>query len=248
MDVNLKNIRPYGDTMGDGAVQLSFTLPLPLNSVAVQAAKQLVLGMGFREAEVVHSVSIGDEFSFFVVYGRTDLHVDASQIQPVEVKSVVWDRARCSEEVKARFGRKLVVVGACIGEDAHTVGIDAIMNMKGYAGHYGLERYAMFESHNMGAQVEPQVLLARARAVKADAILVSQVVTQKDIHLSNFTRMVELVEAEGIRDRVVLVAGGPRIDNGVAMELGYDAGFGRGTFAEDVASFIIQDLAKRELT
>ena len=29
------------------------------------------------------------------------------------------------------------IVGACTGTDAHTVGIDAIMNMKGYAGHFG---------------------------------------------------------------------------------------------------------------
>jgi len=248
MDVNLKNIRPYGDTMGDGAVQLSFTLPLSLSSVAVQAAKQMVLKMGFREAEVVHSVSIGEQFTFFVVYGKTDLFVDASEIQPVEVQTTVWTRARCNEEITRHFKRKLVVVGACIGEDAHTVGIDAIMNMKGYAGHYGLERYTMFESFNMGAQVEPQVLLRKAVSVGADAILISQVVTQKDIHLANFTKMVELVEAQGMRDKIVLVAGGPRIDNGVAMELGYDAGFGRGSFAEDVASFIIQDLIKRELT
>ncbi len=248
MDVNLKNIRPYGDTMGDGAVQLSFTLPLKNDSVGTQAAKQLALKMGFREASVVHNVDIGNGFTFFVVYGKTDLFVDASTIEPVEVKSDVWSRSRCSEEIQAAFGRPIVVVGACIGEDAHTVGIDAIMNMKGYAGHYGLERYDAIEAYNLGAQVPPEELLAKAVELNADAILVSQVVTQKEIHLRNFTKMAELTEVEGIRDRVVLIAGGPRVDNGIAVELGYDAGFGRGSFAEDVASFVIQNMVKRGLT
>ena len=35
-------IRPYGDTTGDGMVQLSFTLPIPHSKVAEGAAAQLV--------------------------------------------------------------------------------------------------------------------------------------------------------------------------------------------------------------
>ncbi|MFR2966003.1 MAG: hypothetical protein ACLTK0_06255 [Anaerovoracaceae bacterium] len=57
-------------------------------------------------------------------------------------------------------------------------------------------------------------------------ILVSQTVTQKDIHIKQLTKMVELVEAEGIRDKVILTCGGPRISHELAQELGYDAGFG----------------------
>jgi beta-lysine 5,6-aminomutase beta subunit len=247
MDVDLKNITPYGDTMGDGAVQLSFTLPLENGSIATQTAKQLVLKMGFSSAEVVNAVDIGQGFTFFIVYGKTSVTIDSSVIKPVEVTSKVWSRDKCSQKISEIFERKLVIVGACIGEDAHTVGIDAIMNMKGYAGHYGLERYPMIESFNMGAQVEPEELLRKAVQENADAILVSQVVTQKEIHLRNFTKLIELVEAEGLREKVVLIAGGPRIDNKTAMELGYDAGFGRGSFAENVASFVIQNLEKREM-
>ena len=36
---------------------------------------------------------------------------------------------------RRKLGREVVMVGASTGTDAHTVGIDAIMNMKGYAGH-----------------------------------------------------------------------------------------------------------------
>jgi len=40
--LNLKAIKPYGDTMNDGKVQVSFTLPVPDGDEAVEAAKQLM--------------------------------------------------------------------------------------------------------------------------------------------------------------------------------------------------------------
>ncbi|MBP6948214.1 MAG: cobalamin-dependent protein, partial [Bacteroidales bacterium] len=131
------------------------------------------------------------------------------------------------------------------GTDAHTVGIDAIMNMKGYAGHFGLERYDMFEAYNLGSQVPNEEFLAKAIELNADALLVSQTVTQKDVHIKNMTELVELMEAEGLRDKMILVCGGPRISHELAKELGYDAGFGMNTYADDVASFIVQELVKR---
>src|SRR5690606_39768861 len=100
---------------------------------------------------------------------------------------------------------QVVVRGACTGTDAHTVGIDAIMNMKGYKGEYGLERYPEIEAHNLGSQVSNEELVARALESNADALLVSQVVTQKGVHITNLTELVELVEAEGMRDRLILV-------------------------------------------
>jgi beta-lysine 5,6-aminomutase beta subunit len=147
--------------------------------------------------------------------------------------------------IRENIGRKLVVVGASTGTDAHTVGIDAIMNMKGYAGHFGLERYDMFEAYNLGSQVPNEEFLAKAIELNADALLVSQTVTQKDVHIKNMTELVELMEAEGLRDKMILVCGGPRISHELAKELGYDAGFGMNTYADDVASFIVQELVKR---
>ena len=98
----------------------------------------------------------------------------------------------------------------------------------------------------MGAQVDSEDLVARAIEEKADVILVSQVVTQKNIHLDNLTRLSDLLEAEGLRERVILVVGGPRISHELAKELGYDAGFGPGSYAENVASFAIDEWIKRK--
>jgi beta-lysine 5,6-aminomutase beta subunit len=97
----------------------------------------------------------------------------------------------------------------------------------------------------MGSQVPNEVLIAKAIEEKADAILVSQIVTQKDVHIANMTNLVELMEAEGIRDKVILVCGGPRISHELAQELGFDAGFGAHSYAEDVASYVLTELVKR---
>jgi len=150
-----------------------------------------------------------------------------------------------NEFIRTHIGRPIRVIGACTGSDAHTVGIDAIMNMKGYAGEYGLERYDMFETKNLGSQVPNEKLLAEALEFKADAILVSQVVTQKDIHLSNLAELIDMVEAAGIREKVLMICGGPRITHEVALELGFDAGFGPGTTPTIVASYIAQEFVKR---
>ena len=64
--------------------------------------------------------------------------------------------------------------------------------------------------------------------------------------MANLTRLVDILEAEGVRDKLVLVVGGPRISHELAKELGYDAGFGPNTYAEDVASFVVQEMKRRE--
>src|SRR6476620_5717906 len=84
---------------------------------------------------------------------------------------------------RTQIGRKLIVLGACTGYDAHTVGIDAIINMKGFAGDYGLERYHWLDAKNLGAQIQNEELLRLAVLHKADAILVSKVVSQHNIHI-----------------------------------------------------------------
>ena len=92
-----------------------------------------------------------------------------------------------------------------------------------------------------------EALIEAAYRYNADALLVSQIVTQKDIHKTNLTELIELLEAEGLRDKLVVVAGGPRIGHELALELGYDAGFGPGTLAPDVAGFVAQQVVSRGL-
>lgn len=239
-------VRPYGDTMNDGKVQLSFTLPIKADEIAVEAAKQYAMKLGIEEPSVVHMADLGVGYSFFVVFGSCVHTIDITNIKVTKVESSVMSMQEVDEYVKKNIGRKIVVVGASTGTDAHTVGIDAIMNMKGYAGHYGLERYDMLEAYNLGSQVPNEEFIKKAVELNADALLVSQTVTQKNVHIQNLTNLIELLEAEGLRDRFVVICGGPRISHELAKELGYDAGFGAGSYAEDVASFVVQEMVNRK--
>lgn len=238
-------IRPYGDTMNDGKMQLSFSLPVSADEFGKEAARMLLLKMGFDEAEITGMRDLREGFTHFVAYAVTSTGIDTTQIKVKVVETEVMDMETTDAYIAEHLGRKITVVGACIESDAHTVGIDAIMNMKGYNHRYGLERYHGFNAINMGAQVPSEELLAKARAENADVILVSQVVTQKNIHVQNLTRLIELAEAEGLRHKMLFICGGPRLSHELAIELGYDAGFGTGSYATDVASFIAITLAKQ---
>ncbi len=238
-----KIVRPYGDTTGDGMVQVSFTLPVPHDKRAEGAAVQLANRMGIDPAMLVHAKPVGDEFTFFVVYGRVNHLVDLGAVRVVERDFPLLSAKEVNTVVKQRLRRKLSVVGACIGTDAHTVGIDAILNVKGIAGEKGLEYYRELKVTNLGAQVGVPELVEAARVERADAVLVSQVVTQRDAHLHNTREMsAAFREAMPAGRRPLLIVGGPRFDESMAGELGVDRIFGRGTTPGEVASYLVHAL------
>jgi beta-lysine 5,6-aminomutase beta subunit len=236
-------VRPYGDTTDDGMVQVSFTLPLPPGPLAEGSALQMARQMGMDRPLIVHSRPIGTEFTFFVVYGPVVHRVDLDSVDVVEREYPLLSAQEVDEAVHAALGRDLVVVGACIGTDAHTVGIDAILNIKGFAGQKGLEYYHALRVVNLGAQVAVTDLADRAEQEGADAVLVSQAVTQRDAHLANVRELsAELNTRYAGRTRPLLVVGGPRFDPAMAGELGADRIFGRGTTPDDVASYLVHAL------
>jgi beta-lysine 5,6-aminomutase beta subunit len=119
------------------------------------------------------------------------------------------------------------------------------MNMKGFAGDYGLERYQWIDARNLGAQVLNDELLKRAVAEKADAVLVSKVVTQHNIHMRDMKDLMNRAKQMGLTEKIVFVAGGPRVTHPLALECGFDAGFGVGTKPSDVASYIVEEILRR---
>lgn len=247
MKHDLKKVLPYGDTLNDGKVQISFTLPVPHNALGEECAKTLALKMGIMNPLIAHSEALDDEFSFYIIYGNVIHAVDYTALNVGVVEENKMTMQEIEKYIKENIKRDIVVIGASTGSDAHTVGIDAIMNMKGYAGHYGLERYQGIKAYNLGSQVENEVLVQKAIELNADVLLVSQTVTQKNIHIQNLTHLIEILEAEGIRDQLIVICGGARITQELAKELGYDAGFGVKKYAEDVASFFVKELINRNL-
>src|ERR1700675_3943421 len=224
---------------------MSFTLPVPYGLAARKAAQELAAKMGFEHPEVVHYQNLTDGYTYFVMFGECSSTVDYASITDegfdIEYRNEDQIEAFAGENI----GRPIVIVGAATGTDTHSVGIDAMLNLKGFHRHHGLEGYKAFRTHNLGSQVPNSVLVARAIELDADAILVSQTVTQQNLHVHNLTELVEIVEAEGRRKQLILTCGGPRVSSELAKELGYDAGFSKGTYPHHVASFLVRELAAR---
>jgi beta-lysine 5,6-aminomutase beta subunit len=239
-----KWLRAYGDREGDGMVQMTFTLAVLPGDRAKEAAKRFAESHGLREPLITAMEQCSQQHTYFVAYGHSDHRVDLDAIDVAELPQKEVSREDI-EAIGKHLGRKIVVVGACTGSDAHTVGIDAILNYKGFSGEKGLESYKCFDTHNLGAQVENVELIERAKAIGADAILVSQVITQRNCHKENAAALIDLLDKQGLRRNVLLLLGGPRIDHKLALELGYDAGFGPGTKPSAVAAFVATQVQER---
>src|SRR5437764_12641735 len=112
------NIRPYGDTANDGIVQLSFTLPLPLNARAREAARRYAMLMGISNPLVAHAESIDKEFSFFVIYGACTHTINLEHILVDDLAHDELDFYEINALIEKRSKRQVTVIGAAIESDA----------------------------------------------------------------------------------------------------------------------------------
>ncbi|HHY78406.1 MAG TPA: hypothetical protein GX498_07890, partial [Clostridiales bacterium] len=110
-----KRVKPYGDTMNDGKVQLSFTLPIKNDEVAKEAARLYAMKMGIEEPDVVWAQDMGVGYTFFVVYGSCTHTIDITSIKVTKVESTTMSMDETDEYIKTHLGRKIVVVGASTG-------------------------------------------------------------------------------------------------------------------------------------
>ena len=134
-NLDLTKLKPYGDTMNDGKVQVSFTLPVKDDERGVEAAIQLAKSMGLKDPNCAHHAALDKEFTFYVVYGSLTHTVNYEEIHVQTVEVDTMDMAAVQDYIAENIKRDVVIIGASTGTDAHTVCIDAIMNMKGFAGH-----------------------------------------------------------------------------------------------------------------
>lgn len=234
-------LKPTGEKPNDGIIQLSFSIEAAAETAVNGLIGDLCRKMNLYAPEIASVKKVGSTFYHVILFAKCDFYIENPFINRQSEAQIFpnWSIEEVEQQAKTHIKRKLNVIGACTGSDAHTVGIDAIFNAKGYKGNKGLEKFKCFRAYNLGSQVSNHELLKTIVSKKADVVLISQIITHNDIHLRNLTEFLDILEAENLRHKLILVIGGPRINNQLAVELGFDAGFGSGTIPVQVASFIV---------
>ncbi len=178
------------------------------------------------------------EGSMFEIKGVLEVTINKHQLS-----LAVHERPLPDKEIEAWVRpRRLHIVAATVGEDEHSVGLHEILDIK----HGGIETYG-FLCHALGTSVTIERLLDEAVENNACAILISTIVTHEHVHEENMRRLHELATERGVRDRLVLLAGGTHVTDEMARVCGMDGGFGRWTMGRDVASFLVRTLRQREV-
>ncbi|NLY45325.1 MAG: LuxR family transcriptional regulator [Tissierella sp.] len=230
-------IKPEMEWLGDGIILTTLFLPTDIRT-AEFAAIEIGKKMGLEDVEVIHKEIMQQaEGTRIELKGRFVYTIDTKDlIIPPTPKILTEDEIR--EEIKSK---PMKIVAATVGEDEHSVGIREIIDIK----HGGIEKYGI-ECHILGTSVPVEKLVDAAIELNADAILSSTIISHDDIHYKNMKKLHDLCIEKGIRDKIMLLAGGTQVSNELAVESGMDAGFGRGTNGAHVATFLVEK--RREMS
>lgn len=224
-------IKPEAEWMGDGIVLMTMMIPESLR-VAEFAALEMAKKLGLEDPEVINKeVMQTAEGTRIELKGKIPFAIDKnSLVIPPEPKLLTEDEIRADIERK-----KMVVVCGTVGEDEHSVGLREIIDIK----HGGIEKYGI-EVHYLGTSVPVEKIVDAAIELNANAILASTVISHDDIHYKNMKRIHDLAIEKGIRDRIMIMAGGTQVVPELAVKHGMDAGFGRGTKGIHVATALVE--------
>lgn len=233
-DSNL--VKPEVEWRADGTVLLSIFLPLD-ERTAEFAAIKCGEKMGLDDVTVVHKQCMHpSEGTYVEIKGKVNFDIDINELvipEKVEVLSDVEIRKDVQD-------KPMFVVAATVGEDEHSVGMKETLDIK----HGGIEGFGIKYEY-LGTSCPVEKLVDAAIETKADAILLSTIITHDDVHIKNMKKINDLCIEKGIRDKVMIVCGGTQVNNEIAVDAGMDAGFGRGSHGIDVASFLVKK--RREL-
>lgn len=228
---NTNLVKPEVEWRADGTVLLSIFLPLD-ERTAEFAAIKCGEKMGLEDVTVVHKQCMHpSEGTYVEIKGKVNFDIDVNELVIPE-KVEVLSEAEIRKDVQ---DNPMFVVAATVGEDEHSVGMKETLDIK----HGGIEGFGIKYEY-LGTSCAVEKLVDAAIETKADAILLSTIITHDDVHIKNMKKINDLCIEKGIRDKVMIVCGGTQVNNETAVEAGMDAGFGRGSHGINVASFLVK--------
>ncbi len=229
-------LKPEVEWKNDGLVQLDLTIP-DNPDIAEAAALEIARKMGLDEPTVISKTVLHPaEGTYLEVKGRVSFFIDRNKLKIAEKPEIL-----SANEIREYLDEHPVhVVAGTVGNDEHSVGMREILDIK----HGGIEKFG-FSYTYLGTSVPVDKLIDAAIETGADAILASMIISHNDVHIKGMRQIDQLCKEKGIRDKLILIAGGTQINNDLAVANGMDAGFGRGTHGIDVASFLVKTLREK---
>jgi D-ornithine 4,5-aminomutase subunit beta len=237
-------LKPEVQWCGDGIVVVDITLPTN-SDIAKVAALEMGKKMNLTDCEVIHvEVLHPVEATRVQIKGKVSFDIDINSLtipKAVDTLSLDVCSSDLDEAITAFFkAHPCKVVAGTVGEDEHSVGLREIIDIK----HGGIEKYGI-EVEYLGTSVPIQKFIDAAIETKAQVILVSTIISHDEIHYKNMKKIHEYAIERGVRDDLVIIAGGTQVNNLDAIRQGVDQGFGRGTKGSHVATYLVKRLEKQ---
>lgn len=228
---NTNLVKPEVEWLADGTVQVEIFLPTS-QRVAEFAALEFAKKMNLKEPEVIHSEQMHpSEGTRVQLKGKVNFDVNLDDLIIPEKPAVLSD-----DEIREFVNdHPFKIVAATVGEDEHSVGLREVIDIK----HGGIEKFGM-EVEYLGTSVPCEKLVDAAIELNADVILASTIISHDDIHYKNMKKLHDLAVEKGIRDRVIICAGGTQVTPEIARQQGMDEGFGKYDRGVNVATFFVK--------
>lgn len=229
-------IKPEMEWCADGTIMITMCIPTHVRAaeaVALEIGKKL----GLEDPEVISKEIMQEaEGTRIEMKGKLTFDVDPNHLE------IPPEPHHLSDEVlyKEFSDHPMKVVCGTVGEDEHSVGLREIINIK----HGGIEKWGVKVTY-LGTSVPVEKLVDAAVELNADAILASTIISHDNVHYKNMKRINDLAIEKGIRDKVIIAAGGTQVVPEEARKTGIDQGFGRDSHGIDVATFLAEEAMRR---
>jgi D-ornithine 4,5-aminomutase subunit beta len=224
--------------LGDGVVQTTMFLPTD-ERTAYFAAIEVGNKMGLKEVEVIHTeVMQAAEGTRVEIKGKFQHTIDLDTLVVPPPPQIMTFEELCAA-IKAR---PMKIVAATVGEDEHSVGLREVIDIK----HGGIEKFGI-EVHYLGTSCPIEKLVDAAIELDAQAILASTIISHDDVHYKNMKKIHQYCIEKGVRDKLIVCAGGTQVSPEIALEYGVDQAFGRGSNGTQVATFLVKNREERGL-
>lgn len=229
-------VKPEVQWLGDGVVQVEIFLPTSRRT-AEFAALEFAKKMNLQDPEVIHIEEMHpSEGTRIQLKGVLNIEIDTSKLEIPPEPEIMSD-----DEIRKEFeDYPFKIVAGTVGEDEHSVGLREVIDIK----HGGIEKYGC-EVEYLGTSVTIEKLIDAAIEMDAKVVMASTIISHDDVHYKNMKRIHEYAIEKGVRDQLIIVAGGTQVTAEIARQNGMDEGFGRYDHGVNVATFLVNK--RREL-